>query len=116
MVHLVIKRAKMDDVIFEALNQEPSLSSDFEDFFKLRSDWAYLLSGIAKSCGPITVYQILFQFLSNALARKSQETDVEKLITIYQDLECLIFCCTQLVKHVDGAQLSQLKDVIVLVQ
>jgi len=31
------------------------------------------------------------------------ETDPDKLIEIYQDLECLLFCCTQLVKHVDGA-------------
>jgi len=54
----------MDDLIFHSLNREPALSSDFEEFFKLRRDWANLLSGIAKSCGPIIVYQILFQFLS----------------------------------------------------
>ena len=99
-----------------ALQREPSGSSDFEEFFNLRKDWANLLSGISKSCGPITVYQILFQFLGQALARWSQEADEEKLLDVYKDLECLLFCCTQLVKHVQGNQLSQIQDVIMLVQ
>jgi len=56
LVNLVVKRAQMEDTIFLALNRDPALSSDFEDFFNLRKDWANLLSGIAKSCGPFTIY------------------------------------------------------------
>lgn len=71
LVNLVIKRAQMDDSTFLALNREPAISSDFEDFFHLRKDWSSLLTGIAKSCGPFTIYQLLFQFLSQAISRES---------------------------------------------
>lgn len=75
LVNLVIKRAKMEDTMFLDFNQIPSLSSDFEELYAVRRDLGSLLKGICKSCGALTIYPILIQQLSQAVARESQTTD-----------------------------------------
>lgn len=35
---------------------------------------------------------------------------------MYKDLECLLYCCSRLLKLVNSDQLGQLRDVILLVQ
>ncbi len=71
LINVVLKRAKMDDCTFIDFNKEPSTSSEFDEIYDLRRDLANLLKGICKSCGPVTIYQILSQFLSANVAKQS---------------------------------------------
>ena len=116
LITLVVQRTKMDEATFLALNRQSVLSSEFEEFFALRRDLASLLSGICKSCGSMTIYPILSQFLTNALQGESQMSAAGDLVRLYMDLECLLFCCAQLTKNIESGELSNLKDVVLLVQ
>jgi len=106
----------MEDTMFLDFNKIPSLSSEFEELYAVRRDLAELLKSICKSCGAMTIYTMLAQYLSQAVARQSQTTDSDELISNYLDMECLLFCVTQLVKCLDSSQIGQIKDVVLLVQ
>lgn len=115
LVNLVFKRAKMEDSVFLDFNKMSSLSSEFEELYQVRRDLASLLKNICKCCGPSTIYAILSQYLSQAIAREGQIGSTENAVSVYVDIECLLFCITQLVKCMDTAEIGQIKDVVLLV-
>lgn len=83
----------MDDSTFIDFNKEPSTSSEFDEIYDLRRDLANLLKGICKSCGPVTIYQILSQFLSANVAKQSDTSlNADQMLDVYIELEVLLFC------------------------
>lgn len=81
----------------------------------MRNDLASLLKNIAKCCGPMTIYSILGQYLSQAVTREGQIANNDDAVSVYLDLECLLFCITQLVRCMDTSDIGQVKDVVLLV-
>ena len=116
LVNIIIKRAKMEDTMFLDFNSVSSLSSEFEELYAVRRDLASLLKSICKSCGAITIYTVLSGHLSQAVARFNAITEQDTSIEIYLEIECLLFCVTQLARTIHESQLSQIQDLILFVQ
>ena len=114
----------MEDSMFIDFNRIPSQASEFEELYAVRRDLGSLLKSLCKSCGATTIYQLLGQHLSQAVQCMTQfraaaaggQQNNDESITVYLDIECLLFCTTQLARCIEAAQLAQIKDVIVLVQ
>ena len=104
----------MEDTMFLEFNFVPSLSSEFEELYTVRRELAELLKNICKSCGAMTIYPMLAQYLMQT-AVKQQTADSNEQVTNFLDMECLLFCMTQLVRCLDSSQVGQIKDVVLLV-
>ena len=59
----------MEDDMFIDFNKIPSGSSDFEELYGVRKDLSSLLKSICRSCGPMTIFTIISQYLREAISR-----------------------------------------------
>lgn len=104
------------------MNKTPLKDTDFDEICKLRRDVGGLIKAICYCCGPTTIYSFFSQGLKVAVEKLQLESDVEPAkagqikLEALNEIECALFCMTELVKTLKPQELSVMNDVIVLLQ